>query len=357
MEGSSTQSSSLAALTLPGPTSILLGDSPLSPRQPSRTLAERVALPLCERIVAAPNTSTSLVPTVAPQNVEFHVVTLTSGVPLRTRVPITEPSEALEYLNHPFEQENDIEAFRLVDENDAGPDPFFPEEGQHPVPSPQHLLAEGDNGYLATVMWLRMRPSCMETLSKARSEWPTFTSRQWGSRLRASKPLMKVARRTSDRPLPDEEIEPYRNPLPREREHEVWELRIFHFRLSFEHLAYKLHPRITSETDATTRGNIWAEIRDRIRRAWGTGVSSYPSYLEPRYFDSDDDLVRLRHWFALARIMLEWNIRTDLAEDLHLAMRGYVTDAAERIRAVYVALYRNAFKNRDPHVFSLRLTV
>ncbi|KAH9829061.1 uncharacterized protein C8Q71DRAFT_728367 [Rhodofomes roseus] len=353
----------------------LPGRTELEP-SPSGALIDRITRPLSERISderiagegeAPPEEQTySQPPGMVEEDVEvvtlaapaptasegLHVVQLPSGIPLRTRLPITTGEEAIAYLREPFERGSQSPAFRLRDEDDYGPEPFYPPSGQHPVPPPHLLLAAGDEGYLATILWLKARGPCLAGLSAPPQQWATSNSKQWQSRLRGAKPLQVAARSIPTRPLPDDVISPFRNPLPHERENETWELRTFHFRLDFERLAQQMHPGIQAASSSTARGTIWAGIRDRIRRVWGAGTTLYPSTLEPRYFDNEDDLVRLRHWFALGRLMLEWNLRPDLEHDLQVAMGGSVTDAADRIRNVFITLYKRQFNNRDPQVFT-----
>ncbi|KAH9834400.1 uncharacterized protein C8Q71DRAFT_859404 [Rhodofomes roseus] len=353
----------------------LPGRTELEP-SPSGALIDRITRPLSERISderiagegeAPPEEQTySQPPGTVEEDVEvvtlaapappasegLHVVQLPSGIPLRTRLPITTGEEAIAYLREPFERGSQSPAFRLRDEDDYGPEPFYPPSGQHPVPPPHLLLAAGDEGYLATILWLKARGPCLAGLSAPPQQWATSNSKQWQSRLRGAKPLQVAARSIPTRPLPDDVISPFRNPLPHERENETWELRTFHFRLDFERLAQQMHPGIQAASSSTARGTIWAGIRDRIRRVWGAGTTLYPSTLEPRYFDNEDDLVRLRHWFALGRLMLEWNLRPDLEHDLQVAMGGSVTDAADRIRNVFITLYKRQFNNRDPQVFT-----
>ena len=102
---------------------------------------------------------------------------------------------------------------------------------------------------------------------------------------------------------------------------------------------------------STARGALWAGIRDRVRRVWGAGLSVYPSYYEPRYLDSKDDVVRLAHWCALGRVLLELDIRDDIAKDLRLAVGGPVTDAVDRVKSAYLHIYSSLYNNRDPHLF------
>ncbi|TFY51013.1 hypothetical protein EVJ58_g10781 [Rhodofomes roseus] len=314
------------------------------------SLFRRMGVPLEERISGTTHLLPPAPPATTPPE-ELHTVNLPSGVPLRTRLPLHSAAEVDEYLHHPFERDGNVPVIRLKGEDELGPAPVFPKDAGAPVPSPQLLLAGGDEGYLSTITWLQNRGPCLLRLQRKPEDWVLRNHRQWKSNLRGPPNLVKAARNNPRRPLPDDAIDPLRNPLPNERENEIWSLRTFLFRYNFERLAARRLPSLQAATTDAARGAIWAGVRDRIRRVWGHGTTIYPSVDEPRYFDSDDDVVRMRHWFAIGRLMLEWDLREDIAQDLRLAMGGTVTDAVERIKAAYTNVYRTTFENRDPQAF------
>ncbi|KAH9839016.1 uncharacterized protein C8Q71DRAFT_855667 [Rhodofomes roseus] len=315
------------------------------------SLFRRMGVPLEERISGTTHLLPPAPPATTPPE-ELHTVNLPSGVPLRTRLPLHSAAEVDEYLHHPFERDGNVPVIRLKGEDELGPAPVFPKDAGAPVPSPQLLLAGGDEGYLSTITWLQNRGPCLLRLQRKPEDWVLRNHRQWKSNLRGPPNLVKAARNNPRRPLPDDAIDPLRNPLPNERENEIWSLRTFLFRYNFERLAARRLPSLQAATTDAARGAIWAGVRDRIRRVWGHGTTIYPSVDEPRYFDSDDDVVRMRHWFAIGRLMLEWDLREDIAQDLRLAMGGTVTDAVERIKAAYTNVYRTTFENRDPQAFA-----
>ncbi|TFY53055.1 hypothetical protein EVJ58_g9663 [Rhodofomes roseus] len=331
------------------------GEDASGSNQPAgQSLLDRLTLPLESRLsdVPVPHPLATVPP--PPPPAALHVVTLTSGVPLRTRVPVFSAAEVDDYVHRPFERSEDTATFRQTWENALGPAPSYPPEPKRPMPSPQILLADGDEGYIATLIWLHTQHEYTERLKRDPATWPALIHKQWKSRLRANPELVKATKDIAARPLPDGVISPLRNPQGDEKANAVWELRTFHFRYNFERLAAHSLPGLKAASSESAKGAIWASTRDRIRRTWGQGTSHYPSAQEARYLDSDDDLVRLRHWFAIARLMLEWDLRSDVAADLQLAMGGSVTDAVERIKAAYTTTYKMAFKNRDPHVFCSR---
>ncbi|KAH9830882.1 uncharacterized protein C8Q71DRAFT_862024 [Rhodofomes roseus] len=326
------------------------GDSSEVVARAGASLFERLGLPLENRITDVSPLTPPAPPVVLPP-ADLHTVSLPSGVPLRTRLPLYSAAAVDEYIHHPFERDGGGHTLRLEGEDELGPAPTFTQDAKTPVPSPQLLLAEGDEGYLATITWLQNRGPCLLRLERKPENWLLRNNRQWRSNLRGPPDLVRAARNDSTRPLPDDAVSPLRNPLPNERENEIWRLRTFLFRYNFERLAARLLPSLQAATTDAARGAVWAGVRDRIRRVWGAGATLYPAVDEPRYFDSDDDAVRMRHWFAIRRLMLEWNLREDIAQDLRLAMGGTVMDAVERIKAAYANVYRNTYENRDPQVF------
>ncbi|KAH9830540.1 uncharacterized protein C8Q71DRAFT_862547 [Rhodofomes roseus] len=190
------------------------------------SLFERMGLPLESRISeATPHTLPT--PPMAPTVDELHTVSLPSGVPLRTRLPLHSAAEVDEYLHHPFERDGNVPVLRLKGEDELGPAPVYPQDAGTPLPSPQLLLAEGDEGYLSTITWLQNRGPCLLRLQRKPEDWVLRNHRQWKSNLRGPPNLVRAARTNPARPLPDGAIDPFRNPLPNERENEIWSLRTF----------------------------------------------------------------------------------------------------------------------------------
>ncbi|KAH9914539.1 uncharacterized protein B0H18DRAFT_1125469 [Fomitopsis serialis] len=243
----------------------------------------------------------------------YRIVTLPSGSPLRMRLDLHSPLEVVEYIRRPFERNEFTPAPRRPWENELGPEPQFPADGLLLLPSPQLLLGRPDDRYGALLMWLKSRDTQVAALDLPPGEWEPLKFKTC--------PL---------RPLPATELPYHRNPHPDKEDKEVWELRTFHFRSNVERIVAAKHPAMRGATSTTAHGVLWAGIRDRIRRVWGAGLSVYPSYYEPRYLDSEDDVVRLAHWCTLGRVLLELDIRDDIAKDLRLAVGGPVTDAADR---------------------------
>ncbi|KAH9912071.1 uncharacterized protein B0H18DRAFT_961430 [Fomitopsis serialis] len=274
-----------------------------------------------------------------------RIVTLPSGAPLRTRLNLHSPSEVVEYIRRPFERDEFTPAPRRPWESELGPEPQFPEDGLLLLPSPQLLLGRPDDRYGALLMWLKSRDKQVEALNLPPGEWDPLKFKVWKGRLRPDAALSRTLKTCNVRPLPDAMIPYLRNPGPDEEDKEVWELRTFHFRSNVERIVAAKHPAMRATMSSTARGALWAGIRDRVRRVWGAGLSVYPSYYEPRYLDSEDDVVRLAHWCALGRILLELDVRDDIAKDLRLAVGGPVTDAADRIKRPSL-LKTRAIRNR-----------
>ncbi|KAH9918787.1 uncharacterized protein B0H18DRAFT_957787 [Fomitopsis serialis] len=174
--------------------------------------------------------------------------------------------------------------------------------------------------YGALLMWLKSRDTQVEALNRPPGEWEPLKFKVWKGRLRPDAALSRTLKTCPLRPLPDSKLPYHRNPQPDEEDKEVWELRTFHFRSNVERVVAAKHPAMKATMSATARGALWAGIRDRIRRVWGAGLSVYPSYYEPRYLDSEDDVVRLAHWCALGRILLELDVRDNIAKDLRLVV-------------------------------------
>ncbi|EPS96697.1 hypothetical protein FOMPIDRAFT_1053062 [Fomitopsis schrenkii] len=103
-----------------------------------------------------------------------------------------------------------------------------------------------------------------------------------------------------------------------------WELNTFLFRANFERLTAFKHGTF-NRAPLHTHPQLWVALRDRVRRVWGFGLNYFPSISEPAYLDSNDKLLRLRHWRALGHIMLEWEVPARHRERIHVAMGGTVT--------------------------------
>ena len=94
-------------------------------------------------------------------------------------------------------------------------------------------------------------------------------------------------------------------------------------------------------------------MRDSIRRAWGPNLTYFPDARKVVYLDNDDELIRMRHWCALACLVLQWDLPAGLLERVHLAMGGTVRRLESDLQGVLDKVAREEFR-REMHTFPYR---
>ena len=134
----------------------------------------------------------------------------------------------------------------------------------------------------------------------------------------------------------------------------AWELNTFLFRLDFERLtAFKHHALNTLPVNERPRA--WVPLRNQVRWVWGLDLNYFPSVREPAYLDSEDELLRLRHWRAVGRIMMEWEISDIFCTRIQVAMGGTVTEIEKGLKGVFTDVHKQVY-TRDPYPFEHRRT-
>ena len=114
----------------------------------------------------------------------------------------------------------------------------------------------------------------------------------------------------------------------------------------------RLHRGMRAATsDRTAR--LWARIRDNLRRVWGPDLTYFPDAHDPAYLDSTDDLVRLCHWRALARLVSQWELPSQLRERVQVATGGPVRGLEAELQGVLRELGLREF-DREMHAFPHR---
>lgn len=214
-------------------------------------------------------------------------------------------------------------------EDDDGPVILAPDVQSYPLPHPSLFDNLTVLQYQRRLRWVSSKAyyvSKLQTISGLRSQAASAT--QWKSHLHPSKAL-REATDTHGVPIPDTTaIELTLTPItPHSWAREAWCLATYHFRRDLELLFYHRHPLVL-EARTDQLGRTWVYVRDRLRRIWGPGIKEYPTYEEPRSLDSLDDLVRERHWVALARLMLELRAPSNITARINATLGGSVKSAS-----------------------------
>ncbi|EPT02332.1 hypothetical protein FOMPIDRAFT_88988, partial [Fomitopsis schrenkii] len=279
------------------------------------------------------------------------------NVPRRTRVPIREGHEVLWYLNAPFEDDDTIPVPRLPHESAQGPAPSLGSPQLRPVP-PGDFLLHPRWGPFRMASWKRNGAAYMKELMLQEAAGSKNSSRTLSDWADAFRPTGYARREYAGNPADgwtDDLL--FRAGFFPASENEcremVWENDMFLFRRDFEMLAMRLHGEL-QQAPADQRGAVWARIRDSIRRAWGPGLTYFPdARSDDAFLDSEDDLIRLRHWRALARIMSQWDLPTHMLERVQPARGGTVRDTEADVQEVLEELAQREF-SRGIHAFPRR---
>ncbi|KAK7693667.1 hypothetical protein QCA50_003237 [Cerrena zonata] len=253
-----------------------------------------------------------------------HLVGLTSGQALFTTLDLYSTIEADYYVEYLMEEDPEVVCARYEWESDSGPLPLSTNPLRSPIP-PLGIFEESPEfNYARRLLWLNYKSTHLqnsEHLGSARGA--AVFAEEWRSRLSPGKRLRKLLK-TSSSPSSEDLIGLGLLSYTQEDwDKEAWCLRTFHFRRDVELLLFRRHRKITEST-LETRPREWAQLRDSIRRIWGTDSTLYPSYDEPQFLDHSDELYRERHWRALARLLRNSVLPPLLHERISLALGGSV---------------------------------
>lgn len=272
-----------------------------------------------------------------------------------TSLPIRSGEEVLRYLSLPFEQDDATPVPRLSFETARGPDPPSHPARLCAVP-PGYVLLHEYWAPLRLALWKRYGPHCISRLTCRETEGVPEEARspsEWSSALRPGQAARAVLgsdpSQWTDAVLSEIGLSPASE---REGRDMVWENDTFLFRTDVENLASRLHKDIKA-APLRRRATTWARIRDSIRRIWGPDLTYFPDAREVAYLDSTDDLVRLRHWRALARLIQQWRLPPHLKERVDLATGGDVRALESDLQEVLQELGLREF-GRETHPFTYR---
>ncbi|EPS97526.1 hypothetical protein FOMPIDRAFT_1052296 [Fomitopsis schrenkii] len=272
-----------------------------------------------------------------------------------TTVPVRQDGELFWYLTVPFEDDTGIAALRLPWEKDDGPAPIVVPARLRLVP-PGSVLLHHHWGPFCLALWKRYGPVHVTALMR-QEEWDALlesrTLAEWADALRPGSNARRTlgpdpGEWTEDTllrvglvPASDEESEAF-----------SWENDTFLFRRDFEQLAARLHEGLRN-APSHLRGTVWARARDSIRRMWGPELTYFPDVEEAAFLDSKDDLVCMRHWRAMARLVLQWDLPAQVRERVHLATGGPVRRLHQDLQEILDELARREL-GREMHVFPWR---
>ena len=273
----------------------------------------------------------------------------------RTYLPIRPGAETTFFLQHAFEEESRFPGLFVPWADALTEEPCSTSARITPVP-PGHLLTTGETCLLRASLW---QWSSFKYVNGVMTRDPDLdtslwaTPRQWRSRLRGGNEFRwRLSPKNS---LTEEDaldsLGLGRVTMERALDY-AWELDTFLFRLDFERLTAFKH-RALNALPLSDRPRAWVPLRDRVRRIWGLDLNYFPSVREPAYLDSEDELLRLRHWRAVGRIMMEWEVPDIFCTRIQVAMGGTVTEIENGLKAVFKDVHKQVY-NRDPYPFEHR---
>lgn len=290
-----------------------------------------------------------------PKGPRPRFITYDKGRVCRTYLPIREGAEVRYFLEARFEDDVHTQGVFVPWAHASEELPRLPPAGLTPVP-PGRLMMAGQLGLQRAILW---KWYSFKYLSGVMTRDPDedlslwTTPAQWRRRLRGGKEFRE--RLPAHRTTPSDEALDALHLGPATADDCVryaWELDTFLFRADFERLTAFKH-RAFNRAPLLVRPRLWVELRDRIRRVWGSGLNYFPSVSEPAFLDSDDELLRLRHWRALGRIMLEWDVTERRHERILVAMGGTVTEIEQGLCKVFNDVHLLVY-NRDSYPFTYR---
>ena len=272
-----------------------------------------------------------------------------------TTVPIREGPELFWYLADPFEDDVDTPALRLPWEHSAGPAPRLLPACLRSVP-PSSILLHHHWGPFRLAQWKRYGPQYISNMMGLDAWSATAEARtmsEWAEALRPGGDARRILGTDPDQ-WTDEVL--FRVGLFPASEQEVramiWENDTHLFRRDFEQLAARLHGTLR-RAHGHERGEAWALVRDSIRRMWGPGLDYFPDAHEAAFLDSEDELVRMRHWRAMGRLILQWDLPEHLRGRVHLATGGTVRRLERDLQDVLDEL-AGLELGREMHAFPYR---
>ena len=254
----------------------------------------------------------------------------------RTALPICEGAEAGHYLSIAFEADHNAATLRLLHEHTHGLAPVIVTAHLCPVP-PSDFLLHHWWARLCMAQWRCYGPMHINAFMTSNMEdmcaW-SHTLLEWAVAMRPTNAAYSTLERDTatwtDDTLPKLGLLP---PTQQEIQAMVWENNTFLFCHDMEQLAMHLHHGLRVATsDRTAR--LWAHICDNLHRVWGPGLTYFPDAHEPTYLDSADDLVQLRHWQTLARLVSQWELPSQLRERVQVTMGGPVRGLEAELQGV-----------------------
>ena len=243
-------------------------------------------------------------------------------------LPIRAGTEVMWYLTIPFEEDVHTLIPHIEGESSRGPGPTLCASTMYPVP-PGDVLLHAQWGPFRSALWKRYGPTYISALMHRDVEGIHNEARsraEWASALRPGSQACRTLTAEPDDWTKDSWLEVGLLPASAQDQADmVWENDMFLFRYDIEQLAACLHSAICNAPRRQTAA-AWVRVRDSVRCIWGPGLTYFPDAQEPAFLDSEDDLIRLRHWRALARIMDRWDLPA------HLAMGGTVRGIEEDLQ-------------------------
>ncbi|KAI0038574.1 hypothetical protein FA95DRAFT_1613275, partial [Auriscalpium vulgare] len=224
--------------------------------------------------------------------------------------------------------------------------PYMADQYQYPVPPVACL--ESDR---ALYVWKSTCPLYVAALnSEPPSRWAGGRMKEWKSRLRPKGIATRALRALpAHSPSADDLLEltdsagqPWVVLDEAARAGIRWAARTFLFRRDVERLVFARTPGAPLWP---AHHALFVETRARMRRVWGSASAFYPDAEEPRYLDSDDELVRLRHWRAFGALLA--GLEGVNRPTIEAAMGGPVTDMSDILLRLFTSYFRDTF-DRDP---------
>ncbi|KAI0040530.1 hypothetical protein FA95DRAFT_1576901, partial [Auriscalpium vulgare] len=287
----------------------------------------------------------------APTTPTLHEVVLSGSQQVRTWLALS-VEEARNYVRVGWWEDTRLVAPLAPWELQASTPPYMPDQYQYPVPPASCL--EQDR---ALYVWRSISPNYIDTIVNVPpTHWAGGRVKEWKSRLRPKGSASRALRNLPSLSPTWEDVDgvldvsgqPWVVLDAEARAGLRWAARTFLFRRDVERLVLA---RLPGAPLWPAHHALFTSVRARMRRIWGSASAFYPEVGEPRYLDSDDELVRLRHWRAFGALL------ADLAgvngPTIEAAMGGPVTDMPDILLRLFTSYFRETF-DRDPTVLRIR---
>lgn len=280
-----------------------------------------------------------------------------------TQVPLTKPQELLHFIFGRFENDHRL-PFASYPYEKEHPNPLY--EGrtnQYCMPHLEYFNESFDNCFLRKLTFLRCykewKHEAVNTKPESKGWYDSFGLKQ---RLRPRGHLSAFCARIGTKELTEIQVEelnslltteqlPYIYPNAALWTQVLWELNTYHFRHEFELITYLKHEDLVSPQD---KRDSWNTVLARVRRVWGFTLPPFPSYYEDRYLDSYDELVQLRHWSGLGRIMEGWlGLKAVQYASIRFALGGSVRNLRLTIMNIFTQVH-SVVLEREAHTFYSR---